>query len=100
MSFLSYIHPVGDCLYLEMDERKEEMRGKIIMPETRHQRCELGTVQAIGEEVNLEGTNYEAGERVMVAYYAGIHIQLPETIGQESLHRIVRKHEILAKIGE
>jgi len=100
---LDYIQPLGDNIYLEMDERKEEKPGLIVLQETRHQRTEIGTVIAMGSRLKIPDqigyvTDLQIGDRVLISFYTGVQIQIPETISKEPLHRIVKEYEILAKI--
>lgn len=89
------LSPWGDRLYLILDEMKESV-GLIKLPERHSERTRIATVSAVGEDV----THFKAGDKVLISYYTGIFIHLPDLAfrGKEDLHRIVREDEILARI--
>jgi len=92
---LDYLEPLGDNVYLEMDER-EGVSKIIATPDAYRQRAEKGTVISIGPDVK----GLKPGDRVVISFHTGIHIQLPETYVRPDKHRIVREFEILAKLKE
>ena len=93
---LDFISPLGDCLYLLMDER--EGASKIIVtPDAYQQISETGRVIAKGPDAS---SHLNEGDRVIISYYSGIHLQLPQNYAESKYHRIVREHEILCRIKE
>jgi len=89
------IRPVGQNLYIIMEERAGKM-GTIEMPSSYQQRSEIAVVKAIGDEVE----KIAVGDRVLISYSSGTHVQLPETYTESSKHRIIIEHEILARLEE
>jgi len=89
------LSPWGDRLYIILDEPKESV-GAIILPERHSERSRVATVSAVGKEVK----HIKVGNKVLISYYTGVFIHLPDFAfrGKEDLHRIVREDEILAKI--
>ena len=92
---LSFIKPIKDKLYILVEEKAAQI-GSLILPEQARMRSQIAIVQAIGEKVK----GFEVGDRILISFGAGIHIQLPETYSVEPFHRIICDHEILAKIGD
>jgi len=90
---LDFILPIKDKLYITVEEKAGQI-GSIILPEQARMRSQIGIVQAMGEEVK----GFKVGDRILISYGAGIHIQLPETYNREPYHRIIVEYEILAKI--
>ena len=90
---LKFIQPIKDKIYVTIEEKVEEI-GSIIIPQDAHMRSQIGIVQAKGEEVD----GFEVGDKILISFGAGIHIQLPETYSFEPFHRIITEYEILSKI--
>lgn len=90
---LKFIQPIKDKIYITIEEKAEEI-GSIIIPQDAKMRSQIGVIQAKGEEVN----GFEIGDKVLISFGAGIHIQLPETYSFEPFHRIIVEHEILSKV--
>lgn len=85
--------PVGDKLYIVVDPMREK-QGLIALPDKHSERTRTATVISAGAEVK----DLKAGDKVLISWYGGIHIQLPQFAGAEDLHRIIREGEILSKI--
>ena len=93
---LTFIEPKGDCLYVYMDLRPP--KSTIIeTPEDSQQITEVGTVIAVGPKVE---ENYKPGDKIVIHYYTGVHLQLPECYSASKYHRILRDHEILFKVNQ
>jgi len=90
---LHFVDPLGDSIYVFMDAR-EQLSSIIVTPEARQQISETGVVVATGPDVEKVGV----GDRIIISYYTGAHLQLPECYSDSKYHRIVREHEILARI--
>jgi len=91
---LDFIEPLGDTLYIYMDERKGV--SDIIVTVDYQQISETGTVIAIGDKVE----DVAVGDKIIISYYTGTHLQLPQCYSDSKYHRIIREHEILARIRE
>lgn len=89
------IIPTGDNLYVIMEKRVEKM-GTIVMPGAFQQRTEKATVMAVGDGVE----HYKVGDKILISYSAGTHLQLPETYKEQAQHRIIIEHNILCKYEE
>lgn len=87
------ITPLGDRLYVVMDDFTQKI-GSLIVPETHSERSRIGTVASVGDDVR----NLKPGDRILISFYTGIKLHLPEFYSHEDLHRIVREGEVLAKI--
>ena len=91
---LDFIEAHGDHIYLFMDVR--EQLSKFIINVDAHQITEVATVMSIGGDVK----SFKIGDRVLIGYSKGIHIQIPESYTTSKYHRIIREHEILTKISQ
>ena len=92
---LDFIDCLGDTIYILMDDR-EQKSSIIYTPENAQQISEVGTVVKKGPDVQL----VNIGDKVIISYYTGIHLQLPECYSESKYHRIIREHEILCRISE
>lgn len=90
---LSFIRPIKDKIYITIEEKAGKI-GLVELPGDARMRSQIGMIQAIGEEV----TGFEVGDKILISFGAGIHIQLPETYSNEPFHRIIVEHEILSKV--
>lgn len=88
-------HPLEDRLYVQMDERLNKV-GSIILSDNHSERTRTGVVAAVGPDVKT----LKAGDKIIISYYTGQSLHLPQFIGKEELHRIVREGEVLAVIEE
>jgi co-chaperonin GroES (HSP10) len=93
---LTFIEPKWDCLYVYMDARPQ-LSKIIVTTENSQQITEVGTVMAVGPKVE---DGYKPGDRIVIHYFTGIHLQLPECYSYSQYHRIIRDHEILFKINQ
>ena len=93
---LTFLEPKGDNIYLYMDLR-EQKSSIIVTPEATQQISETGVIMKKGPKVSDE---WSIGDRVMIHYYTGTHIQLKEVYSTSRYHRIIREHEILTKINQ
>lgn len=92
---LDFIEPFGDHLYIFMDVRGGV--SKLIVTQNYQQITEVGTVVALGEKA---AEDFAVGDRIMISYNTGIHIQIKESYTTSKYHRIVRTYEILTKISQ
>jgi len=93
--YLKFIHPKKDRLYITVEEKAGQI-GSIILTDNVRMRSQIAIVRAIGEEVK----EFKVGDKVLISFGAGIHIQLPETYSVEPFHRIITEMEILSLIGD
>ena len=91
---LDFIEPLGDAIYIFMDER--EGVSNIIITTEYQQISEVGTVVKAGPDVQ----SVNAGDKIVISYYTGTHLQLPECYSDSKYHRIIREHEILCRINK
>lgn len=81
-----------DKLYIKVLDRPSTMRG-IPVPNSYSMATEKAEVISAGEKI----TSFKPGDKILVYYSSGIHIQTEETYTESSKHRLIREHEILAK---
>jgi len=93
---LDFLIPKGDCFYVFMDLREQKSKY-IFTPEDAQQISETGVIIAKGPKASDE---WNEGDRVLISYYTGTHLQLKECYSASKFHRIIREHEILGKIDQ
>lgn len=92
---LDFIEAHGDHIYLFMDVRGD-VSSVLITPD-RQQITESATIISRGEDVTKD---LQVGDKVLISYSTGIHIQIKESYTTSKYHRIIRDHEILTKINQ
>ena len=93
---LDFIQALGDSLYIFMDLR--EQKSKIIItPDESQQISEVGTIISKGDKVS---SDYQVGNKVLIHYFTGTHLQIPECYSSSKYHRMIREHEILCGIDQ
>ena len=90
---LKGIEPLGNSVYIYVLERATSI-GVIQLASQTAQRTEEAIVIAIGKGVE----ELEIGDKILISYSAGTHIQLPETYSNEPRHRIIAEFNILTKV--
>lgn len=93
---MDFIVPFGDSLYVFMDIR-EQKSSIIVTPEESQQITEVGTIISRGDGVDQQ---FKIGDKVLISYYTGIHLQIKESYTTSKYHRLVREHEILTIIDQ
>lgn len=92
---LKGIVPLGNNVYLYVLPRATKI-GIIEVPTQTAQRTEEAIVIAIGKGVEELGV----GDKVLISFHSGTHIQLPETYSREPQHRIIAEFNILVKVNQ
>lgn len=103
--------PVGNRIWIEIDEHGGKSPGGIIIPQKSAQITRKGTVKAVGQQyreirflfwlfrVKRKGL-YQPGDRVLLSIYAGVNLHILED-GLSSMENIVcSEDEILGFAGE
>jgi co-chaperonin GroES (HSP10) len=91
---LKGIRPLGSNLYIYVLPRAEKIG--LIVTAGAAQRTEEAIVIAKGKGVE----ELDIGDKILISYSEGTHIQLPETYSKEPRHRIIIEHNILAGVSE
>jgi len=91
------IRPTADKIYIILDPVAEKKVGRILVSRTHSETVRVGTIRAIGPEINPE--KIKVGSRVIVTYMAGIILDLFD-LGNDAVdtHRIVSEAEILCYV--
>ena len=99
---MRFIPRVGR-VYTILDSVEERMVGRIVIPDKASTPSRIGTVQAVGPDIK----DLKPGDRVLVSYYSGVAIDMPELHvhngkkgGGQDIHRIFTPQEILATVAE
>ena len=89
------IIPLGSNVYIYVLPRSTKI-GLIEVPTQHAQRTEEAIVMAIGKGVE----ELAVGDKILISYNAGTHIQLPATYSREPRHRVIIEHNILVKVNQ
>jgi co-chaperonin GroES (HSP10) len=89
------IIPFGDKMFVKVQPRAIEIKG-VLVPDNHRMRTEKAEIISVGEDVK----RFKPGDKILLTPYAGTHVQTPETYSEESTHRIIVEHEILAKFKD
>ena len=89
------IEPLRNNVYIYILPRIKKL-GLIEMPEQHKEYTETAMVIAIGKDVE----ELEVGDKILIPYHEGTHLQVSETYTKSSLHRIIVEHNVTTKVGE
>jgi chaperonin GroES len=92
------VSPLNDRVLVKRIEKRDEIRGGIIIPDTAKEKPQEAEVVAVGagkldDKGNRQPMSVKAGDRVLIGKYSGTDIKL-----QDEDHTILREDEILAII--
>ncbi len=91
---LKNIRPLGSNLYIYVLDRASKI-GLVEVAGVA-QRTEEAIVIAKGKGVE----ELEVGDKILISFSEGTHIQLPATYSQEPHHRVIIEHNVLAGVDE
>ena len=91
---LKNVRPLGSNLYIYVLPRAEKIG--LIVTANAAQRTEEAIIIAKGKGVE----ELEVGDKILISYSEGTHIQLPETYSREPRHRIIIEHNILTRVNQ
>ena len=89
------LRPLGDRVIVKPIEKKDEVRGGLIIPDTAKEKPQEGEIIAagrgkIGEDGKLIPMDVKAGDRILYGKYSGTEVKIE---GQEYL--IMHQDDIL-----
>lgn len=89
------LRPLGDRVLVKAVEKKDEVRGGLIIPDTAKEKPQEGEIIAagkgkIGDDGKLIPMDVKAGDRILYGKYSGTEIKIE---GQEYL--IMHQEDIL-----
>ena len=97
MSDLKII-PQGLRLLIRLNEVKQmTTKGGIVLPDAHSEESRLGTIIAIGDEVDKK---FKVGDQILVAFFSGIVLHFPGEGIIDDTVRMVTESEIMAKVEE
>ena len=86
-------------MYIELDAVEEKkLESGIFVPRMHSELTRLGTIRAVGKEVDTSVFN--VGDRVMLPYISGYNIYFPDKAHLSETQRIVSQENILCKVEE
>ena len=94
------IKPIGDrVLVKHLDDKKEQVRGGIIIPDSAKEKPQEAEVIAIGtgkKDENGKSVAFEVavGDKVLISKYGGTEVKF-----EEEKYTLVREDDILGVIG-
>uniref|UniRef100_A0A6M3ISB1 Putative chaperonin n=1 Tax=viral metagenome TaxID=1070528 RepID=A0A6M3ISB1_9ZZZZ len=83
------IRPCGERIYIKLDPMIDQVK-KLFIPDEHKEQTRLATVLVVGPDVK----GFKPGDRVIVSWYAGIPISLPQYDLDPVRDRIVTEREI------
>ena len=92
---LGDVIPLRNNVYIYILPRIKKL-GLIEMPEQHREYTETAMVIAVGKDVE----ELEPGDKILIPYHEGTHLQVAETYTESSLHRIIVEHNVTTKVGE
>ncbi|MGB9736191.1 MAG: co-chaperone GroES [bacterium] len=69
------IQPLEDRVLIRPMEEKEKKLGSIIIPETAKEKPQIGTVEAVGTDEELQKI-VKVGDKIIYGKYSGTEIEL------------------------
>jgi chaperonin GroES len=89
------LRPLGDRVLVKALEKKDEIRGGLIIPDTAKEKPQEGEIVAagkgkIGDDGKLIPMDVKAGDRILYGKYSGTEVKIE---GQEYL--IMHQEDIL-----
>jgi chaperonin GroES len=69
------IQPLEDRVLIKPMEEKEKKQGSIIIPETAKEKPQVGTIEAVGTDEELQKI-VKVGDKVIYGKYSGNEIEL------------------------
>jgi co-chaperonin GroES (HSP10) len=93
------VRPVDKMLFIALDPKHEKI-GKIQLSDKQRQVTRVGTILAMGPNVDVKRYGYKIGEKVLMEYWAGKNINLPKYKIFEGTHKMVPENEIWSFIDE
>ena len=94
------IKPIGDrVLVRHLDEKGEQVRGGIIIPDSAKEKPQEAEVIAVGtgkkdENGKLIAFEVKVGDRVLISKYGGTEVKIDEV-----KYSLVREDDILGVLG-
>ena len=97
MSDLKII-PQGNRILIKLNKVAEtKTKGGVILPDSHSEESRLGTIIAIGDEVDKK---FEIGNQILVAFFSGIVLHFPGEGLTDDTVRMITESEIMAKVEE
>ena len=93
------IRPIDKQLFIKLDP-KHERAGLIYLSQKQKQHSRVGTILAIGPNVDVKRYGYKVGAKVLIDFWAGKNINLPKYKIFEGTHKMVPENEIWSFIDE
>ena len=115
------IFPQGVRLLIKLN-KVEQMttKGGVILPDAHHEESRLGTIVAMGNDVDkIESsifpklwdivvkfftgkyrTRYKLGDQILIAFFSGTVLHFPGEGMSDDTIRMIVQSEIMAKVGD
>ena len=89
------LKPLGNNVYIYVLPRAKKI-GLIELPGHHRKHTEEAIVIAVGRGVE----ELEIGDKVLITFNQGTHLQITETYSESSVHRIIAEFNILTKVNQ
>ena len=75
------LRPLGDCILVKPEEKKEEKKGGIIIPDTAKEKPQEGKIVAVGkgkltDDGKLIPMDVKAGDNILFGKYSGTEVKI------------------------
>jgi co-chaperonin GroES (HSP10) len=87
------IKPQKENIYVVLDGFLD-YKGLVVLPEKHKEQTRVGTVIAIGDEVD----RYVPGDRILMSYYTGTVLHLMQLDMRDERHRMMSQEEGLGTV--
>ena len=95
---LAKIIPEGKRILVQLNSIKEcKTEGGVILPDTHSEETRIGTIIAIGDEVDKK---YQPGNTILVQFFSGTVLHFPGSSMTNDTIRMITQSEIMALIKE
>jgi chaperonin GroES len=85
------IKPLADRVMVKLEKNEAKTAGGIIIPDTAQEKTQVGSVVAIGDDIEV--IKVKVGQKVMYDKYAGTQIKV-----DNEEHLILKMQDIIAII--
>jgi len=87
--------PQGERLYIRLDKAADKIKN-VFLPDEHKEPSRIATVMEVGKEV----TKFKVGDKVLVSFYTGVPINLPQYDLDPVRDKIATQDEILSLVEE
>ena len=92
------ITPQGKRVLIKLNKVEQiTTKGGIVLPDAHSEESRLGTIIALGDEVDKK---FKIGEQILIAFFSGTVLHFPGEGLTDDTIRMITQSEIMAKVSE